>query len=44
MPQSREGATKTFVDPAYAEHAEPHRIAALADWKFIVTTQPEMPR
>lgn len=30
--------------PAYAEQAEPHRIAALADWKFIVTTQPEMPR
>ncbi len=35
---------RILESPAYAEQAEPHRIAALADWKFIVTTQPEMPR
>lgn len=29
---------------AYAEQAAPHRRAALAGWKFIVTTQPELPR
>lgn len=28
---------------AYAEQAAPHRRAALAGWKFIVTTQPELP-
>lgn len=35
---------RILESPAYAAQAEPHRIAALADWKFIVTTQPEMPR
>jgi len=35
---------RILESPAYAVQAEPHRIAALADWKFIVTTQPEMPR
>lgn len=35
---------RILENPAYAEQAEPHRIAALADWKFIVTTQPELPR
>lgn len=29
-------------NPAYEEQAAPHRRAALADWKFIVTTQPEI--
>lgn len=29
---------------AYEANAAPHRRAALADWKFIVTTQPEIPR
>lgn len=33
---------RILESPAYAEQAKPHRIAALADWKFIVTTQPEM--
>ena len=28
---------------SYEEQAAPHRRAALASWKFIVTTQPEMP-
>lgn len=35
---------RILESPAYAEQAAPHRIAALADWKFIVTTQPELPR
>lgn len=29
--------------PAYVSEAEPHRLAAMADWKFIVTTQPALP-
>ena len=28
----------------YEKTAAPHRRAALADWKFIITTQPELPR
>lgn len=35
---------RILESPAYAEQAAPHRRAALADWKFIVTTQPELPR
>ncbi len=26
-------------DPRYRDDAEPHRVAALADWRFLVTTQ-----
>jgi uncharacterized protein (DUF1330 family) len=29
---------------AYEEQAAPHRRAALADWRFIVTTEPNLPR
>ena len=29
---------------AYEEEAAPHRRAALADWRFIVTTQPALPK
>lgn len=29
---------------AYEEQAAPHRRAALAEWRFIVTTQPAAPR
>jgi len=28
---------------AYEQEAAPHRRAALADWRFIVTTQPDRP-
>ncbi|MEN8506494.1 DUF1330 domain-containing protein [Paraburkholderia sp. DD10] len=35
---------RILESPAYEQHAAPHRRAALADWKFIVTTQPELPR
>jgi hypothetical protein len=35
---------RILESPAYEAHAAPHRRAALADWKFIVTTQPEIPR
>jgi uncharacterized protein (DUF1330 family) len=28
----------------YETHAAPHRRAALADWRFIVTTEPNLPR
>ncbi|TWB20341.1 hypothetical protein FBZ89_10752 [Nitrospirillum amazonense] len=35
---------RILENPAYAEQAAPHRHAALADWKFMVTTQPELPR
>ena len=28
----------------YEEEAAPHRRAALADWRFIVTTQPDLPK
>ena len=35
---------RILESPAYEEQAAPHRRAALADWKFIVTTQPELPR
>jgi len=27
-----------FADPAYQRDAAPHRLAALADWRFILTT------
>ena len=30
--------------PSYEEEAAPHRRAALADWRFIVTTQPDLPK
>ena len=29
---------------SYEEEAAPHRRAALADWRFIVTTQPTLPK
>jgi uncharacterized protein (DUF1330 family) len=29
---------------AYEEQAAPHRRAALADWRFILTTEPNLPR
>lgn len=35
---------RILESPAYTEQAAPHRRAALADWKFIATTQPELPR
>ena len=35
---------RILESPSYEEQAAPHRRAALADWKFIVTTQPEIPR
>ncbi|WP_343676883.1 hypothetical protein [Paraburkholderia heleia] len=35
---------RILENPAYQENAAPHRQAALADWKFIVTTEPELPR
>lgn len=35
---------RILESPAYAEQAAPHRRAALADWKFVVTTQPDLPR
>ena len=28
----------------YEAHAAPHRRAALADWRFILTTEPNLPR
>lgn len=31
---------RILESPAYEEQAAPHRRAALADWRFIVTTQP----
>jgi uncharacterized protein (DUF1330 family) len=31
---------RILQSPAYEEQAAPHRRAALADWRFIVTTQP----
>ncbi|WP_158815694.1 hypothetical protein [Methylocapsa sp. S129] len=35
---------RILESPSYEEQAAPHRRAALANWKFIVTTQPEIPR
>lgn len=35
---------RILENPAYEEQAAPHRRAALADWKFIATTQPELPQ
>ena len=35
---------RILESPAYGALAEPHRRAALTDWKFIVTTQPELPQ
>ena len=35
---------RVLESPAYAEQAAPHRRAALADWKFIMTTRPDLPR
>jgi hypothetical protein len=29
---------KIIADPAYLENAEPHRVAALADWRLYATT------
>jgi hypothetical protein len=34
---------RILESPSYEEQAAPHRRAALAGWKFIVTTQPKMP-
>ena len=35
---------RILENPSYEKTAAPHRRAALADWKFIITTQPELPR
>lgn len=35
---------RILENPSYEEQAAPHRRAALADWKFIITTQPELPK
>ena len=35
---------RILESPDYEKTAAPHRRAALADWKFMVTTQPELPR
>ncbi|MBB2929006.1 hypothetical protein [Paraburkholderia silvatlantica] len=35
---------RILENPAYEKNAVPHRRAALADWKFIVTTHPELPK
>lgn len=35
---------KILQGPPYEEQAAPHRRAALADWKFLVTIQPDLPR
>jgi len=31
---------RILESPVYGSEAAPHRRAALADWKFILTTQP----
>jgi len=31
---------RILASPAYARDADPHRRAAVADWRFMVTTQP----
>ena len=33
---------RIFQSGAYEEEAAPHRRAALADWRFLVTTQPAL--
>ncbi|HEF4728079.1 hypothetical protein QZN29_25450 [Burkholderia multivorans] len=35
---------RILENPAYEKNAALHRRAALADWKFIVTTQPDLPK
>ncbi|MDF3084352.1 DUF1330 domain-containing protein [Burkholderia sola] len=35
---------RILESPAYEKDAAPHRRAALADWKFIITTQPDLPK
>ena len=35
---------RILENPGYEKTAAPHRRAALADWKFMITTQPELPR
>lgn len=35
---------RILESPSYETDAAPHRRAALADWKFIVTTQPDLPK
>jgi hypothetical protein len=35
---STEVFQKIIADPAYLENAEPHRVAALADWRLYATT------
>lgn len=37
------GLRRILESPAYEKDAAPHRRAALADWKFLVTTQPALP-
>lgn len=34
---------RILASSAYERQAAPHRRAALADWRFIVTTQPPLP-
>lgn len=38
------GLRRILEGPAYEKDAAPHRRAALADWKFIMTTQPDLPK
>ncbi|MBJ9698483.1 DUF1330 domain-containing protein [Burkholderia cenocepacia] len=38
------GLRRILESPAYERDAAPHRRAALADWKFIITTQPDLPK
>jgi uncharacterized protein (DUF1330 family) len=35
---------RILESPAYEAEAAPHRRAALADWRFIATTQPDLAR
>ena len=35
---------RILYSPEYEELAAPHRRAALADWRFIVTTEPHVPK
>ncbi|HDR9318915.1 DUF1330 domain-containing protein [Burkholderia vietnamiensis] len=38
------GLRRILESPAYEKDAAPHRRAALADWKFVITTQPDLPK
>ena len=38
-------ALRRIIDnPSYEAEAAPHRRAALADWRFMVTTAPDLPK